>query len=158
MEAATGQETGPADLRKKMVAALKSAVVPILRSRGFKGTFPHFRRFKENGVDLFTFQFDRNGGGFIIEIARGPAGGFTTSWGKFIPPELMKSWDMDLKNRARVYVGGSRKGGRVHSWYRFDHGEFAICCEQVLERLRDADVWFEGGASDAVAEFLKNPQ
>lgn len=30
--------------RKKMDAALKQVVIPILREQGFKGSLPHFRR------------------------------------------------------------------------------------------------------------------
>ena len=61
-----------------MVAELKITVIPKLRAQGFKGSYPHFRRIVENRVDLLTFQHDRWGGGFVIEIARAPAGGITT--------------------------------------------------------------------------------
>ena len=140
-----------------MIAALKSSVVPVLRARKFNGAFPHFRRFSEDGIDLFTFQFDRHGGGFIIEIARGPASGFTTYWGKFIPPERMRSWDMDLKNRARVYPRKSGESSGSRSWYRFDNGACSVCCEQVLERLQDADSWYAGGTPDSIHTLLRNP-
>jgi hypothetical protein len=52
-----------------MEAELKSAVVPKLRSHGFKGSYPHFRRFADERIDLLTFQHDKWGGGFVIEIA-----------------------------------------------------------------------------------------
>nr|WP_268888411.1 DUF4304 domain-containing protein [Heyndrickxia shackletonii] len=42
-----------------MISALKKIVVPELRERGFKGSFPHFRRIFENKIDLITFQFDK---------------------------------------------------------------------------------------------------
>ena len=48
--------------RQAMIAALKSTVVPYLRERGYRGSFPHLRRTSASGVDLITFQFDRNGG------------------------------------------------------------------------------------------------
>ncbi|MFF2886098.1 DUF4304 domain-containing protein [Paenibacillus sp. NPDC057967] len=68
-----------------MLSALKSIVIPSLRERGFKGTFPHFRRVNEKKIDLLTFQFDKYGGGFIIEIAVCSPAGHTHHWGnKFL--------------------------------------------------------------------------
>ena len=57
------------DLRLQMDAALKATLIPLLRDRGFKGSLPHFRRIGKSGIDLFTVQFDRNGGGFVVEVA-----------------------------------------------------------------------------------------
>jgi hypothetical protein len=37
-----------------MIAALKSEFVFALRERGFKGSFPHFRRVKPDKIDLLT--------------------------------------------------------------------------------------------------------
>jgi hypothetical protein len=54
---------------KKMRKALQVIVVPVLRERGFTGSFPHFRRRRQKGIDLLTFQFDKYGGGFVVEIA-----------------------------------------------------------------------------------------
>jgi hypothetical protein len=55
--------------REKMNAALKSVAVPVLRERGFKGSFPHFRRLHSVHVDLVVFQFNKYGGSFVVEIA-----------------------------------------------------------------------------------------
>lgn len=55
-----------------MISSLKNLFVPALRERGFKGTFPHFRRRRSDRIDLLTVQFDRHGGGFIIEISNDP--------------------------------------------------------------------------------------
>ncbi|WP_445669274.1 DUF4304 domain-containing protein [Niallia sp. FSL M8-0099] len=48
---------------------------------------PSFRRRKENYIDLITFQFNRYGGSFVVELAFCPAEGITTSWGEHISPE-----------------------------------------------------------------------
>ena len=55
--------------RDKMIISLKENVIPELRNRNFKGSFPHFRKTGYGKTNLLTFQFDRNGGGFIIELA-----------------------------------------------------------------------------------------
>jgi hypothetical protein len=62
----------PVPDRNKMVAALKAEVVPQLRKNGFSGSFPHFRRIGPTKTDCVTFQFDKWGGGFVVEIGEGP--------------------------------------------------------------------------------------
>jgi len=76
-----------------MIAALKAEFVPALKERGFKGSFPHFRRIKPDKIDLLTVQFDKWGGGFVIEIAKCGPEGITTSWGLHIPPNKVRAWD-----------------------------------------------------------------
>jgi hypothetical protein len=63
--------------RDEMIKALKSILVPLLREKGFKGSFPHFRRLLETRIDLISFFFDKYGGGFIVEIGASPVNGFT---------------------------------------------------------------------------------
>jgi len=100
-----------------MIQALKNAAVPILRKHNFAGSFPHFRRCLPEYTDLFTFQFDRNGGGFIIEIGRCPPGSFTTDWGKQILANKITTWDLHPKQRIRIQP---RIGSGTDSWFRFD--------------------------------------
>ncbi|MGO4134258.1 DUF4304 domain-containing protein [Rhizobium brockwellii] len=47
--------------RQEINAAIKSNVLPKLKSQGFSGSFPHFRRIEGDMVDLISFQFDRHG-------------------------------------------------------------------------------------------------
>jgi Domain of unknown function (DUF4304) len=65
-----------------MISSLKKLFVPALRERGFKGSLPHFRRIGKNQIDLLTVQFDRHGGGFVIEISKCPPEGLTTHRGE----------------------------------------------------------------------------
>lgn len=127
------------EIRQMMDGELKSAVVPILRNSGFKGTFPHLRRATENGVDLLTFQFDRNGGGFVIEIARCSKAGITTYWGKEIPANKVTAWDLHPDERKRIQP---RSGGGTDSWFRFDAGECKQAAQQVLAKLPEAEAWW----------------
>ena len=124
--------------RDAMLAELKRTVLPHLRSAGFKGSFPHFRRSGPNGVDLVTFQFDRRGGGFVIELARGSISGVTTHWGQHIPPEKMKAWDIHPDHRHRLQ---SYPGGGTDSWFRFDTEPVATIAKDVLTKLRENGVW-----------------
>ena len=40
---------------RRMKEALQTIAVPKLRRAGFKGSYPHFRRVKENQIDLVSF-------------------------------------------------------------------------------------------------------
>jgi len=101
----------------EMVRELQASVVPWIRRAGFTGGFPHFRRIGEKCIDLLTFQFDRNGGGFLVEIARCPPDGVVTHWGEPIAPNKVKAWDLNPTRRRRVVV---RETGREEDWFRFD--------------------------------------
>lgn len=126
-------------LREEMEAELKGAVVPALRLSGFKGSLPHFRRPGPNAIDLLTFQFDRSGGGFVIEISRCSLDGFTTHWGKHIPASKVSAWDLHPDQRHRIQP---RHGGDTDAWFRFDTGQFKQVAQQVLDALPRAESWW----------------
>jgi len=87
-----------------MIKALREIVVTKLRHQGFKGSFPHFRRSGNENIDLLTFQFDRYGGGFVIEISRCPVDGITTCFREHIPPDKVIVWNMGYKERVRLQL------------------------------------------------------
>jgi integrase len=77
---------------------------------------------------LITFQFDRHGGGFIIEIGQCSPDGYTTYWGKQIAAAKVTAWDLSPKERARVQP---RSGSGTDAWFRFDDSEFSRTAEAV---------------------------
>jgi Domain of unknown function (DUF4304) len=99
-----------------MISALRAVAVSHLRSVGFRGSFPHFRRPTSSRIDLLTFQFDRHGGGFVVEIATSPSEGVTMHWGEHRPPETVTAHDIDPAHRQRL---GSGKKGDDH-WFRYE--------------------------------------
>jgi hypothetical protein len=103
--------------REATIRELKRVLQPQLRSLGFTGTFPHFRKIGKDAIDLMTFQFDRNGGGFVIEIARCLADGIVTPWGAHIPPNKTTSHDLHPDRRKRIQP---QTGGGTDAWFRFD--------------------------------------
>ena len=133
--------------RERMIEALQQIVTPKLRDSGFKGSFPHFRRVSSQQIDLLTFQFDKYGGGFVIEMAKCPPAGFTTYWGKHIPPNKVQAWDMHPDQRPRLQPG---KGGSTADWFRFDRDPsdrhksiFTETAESVLPFLDAAETWWQ---------------
>jgi hypothetical protein len=127
------------DLRSGIDTELRNVIVPELRSRGFKGSYPHFRRIGEKGIDLWTFQFDRNGGGLVIEIAQSPLSGVTTHWGEEIPPNKVTAWDIHPDSRQRLKP---KDGSGTDSWFRFEDGNFERVSKQVLSKLPAAEEWW----------------
>lgn len=55
--------------RELMLSALKSNTLPILKAQGFTGSYPHFRRFREDRIDLLSFQTNKYGGSFTVEVS-----------------------------------------------------------------------------------------
>lgn len=129
--------------REAMDAELKRTVVPALREKGFGGSFPHFRRISATGIDLLSFQFDKWGGGFVIEIARCAKEGLTTYWGKQILPQRVNAHDVDPDQRHRIQP---RVGGGADSWFRFDTQSPENVAREVLQKLPVAEAWWRSHA------------
>ncbi|MGG5284086.1 DUF4304 domain-containing protein [Pseudomonas viridiflava] len=68
----------------------------------FKESPPHFRHNTGQQIDLITFQFDRQEGGFAIEVAFSPAEGVTMSWGEQIPPAKVVATHLHPSKRIRL--------------------------------------------------------
>jgi len=79
--------------------ALKNAVVPVLRTRGFKGSFPHFSRTRADRLDLLTFQFSQFGPDLYVEIASCGPNGVTLNDGSVIPPGKVRTYHAGLLRR-----------------------------------------------------------
>jgi hypothetical protein len=133
-----------ADARRQMIDSLREVVVPRLRQRGFTGSFPHFRRLRSDRIDVLTFQFDRHGGGFVIEIGQCPPTGIITAWGKPIPAKRVTAWDLDMSLRSRIKA---REGSGTDSWFRYDgtstEGEFRQTAAEVLPHIEQMDQMFD---------------
>ena len=132
--------------RESMNLAIKEYVIPELQTRGFQGSFPHFRRFMKKEIHLLTFQYDSNGGGFVIEVAKADNEPFQTQWGTVIEPKKLTA--LDLENRVRIHPDGLRENSTPDMWFRYDKRAFFIfnifkkVARQVLQNLDIAEkVW-----------------
>ncbi len=52
-----------------MIGAIEKILVPILREKKFKGAFPYFYREKNGHTDQLSFQFNKDGGSFAVNIS-----------------------------------------------------------------------------------------
>jgi hypothetical protein len=127
--------------KEEMIAVLKSIVVPALRQRGFTGSFPHFRRVGAKQIDLMSFQFDKWGGGFVVEISKCSAEGITMPWGEKIPPNKVTAHDLNPRDRIRLGC----EGPSTEHWYRYDRGNtLESVAQDVVRRLDKAEIWWAG--------------
>src|SRR5579864_2568588 len=104
-----------------MDASLKANVVPMLRKRGYKGSFPHFRHSLPDRIDLLTFQFDRHGGGFVVELGSCSVDGVTLYGGKHVSPAKVTAWDLHPSKRRRLKP---HDAPGTDYWFRFESGDY----------------------------------
>ena len=55
--------------REIMLSALKKNTFPLLKEQGFIGKYPNFRRKLDNCIELVSFQANKRGGSFTIEVS-----------------------------------------------------------------------------------------
>lgn len=55
--------------RNTMLSALKEHTFPLLKEQGFIGKYPNFRRKLDNCIELISFQTNKWGGSFTIEVS-----------------------------------------------------------------------------------------
>lgn len=127
--------------RDEMINSLKEIVVPKLKELNFKGSFPHFRRTTGEKTNLITFQFDRNGGGFVIELANFHGKEFKNALGEVLPVTKMNAHH--LNNRQRIYPNVIAEENGSDSWFRYDQKKFFSfgkpydkLSKKVLDKIR----------------------
>ena len=126
-----------------MDSALKSEFVPLLRERGFKGSYPHLRRIGEKKVDIIGVQFSQWGEQFYLEIAVGPTEGITLATGKHIEPKKLKHYD----TLERIRIGDNP--------YDYSEMEPIEVVKKVNERIDEIESWFENPNRQT---FIKKPK
>ena len=135
-----------------MERALREVFIPVLRELGFQGSLPHFRRRRPDQLDLVSFQYFSSGGSFVVELAKAPPDGITTSWGKFVPPEKANATWVG----TRLRLGASRV--ETDHWYSFgprnydppqkprSYDHYVAVARQVAEDMRSqGEEWFRAG-------------
>ena len=55
--------------RQIMLKALNRKVIPILLEQGFTGKHPHYRREKDDCIEFISFDTNKWGGSFTIEVS-----------------------------------------------------------------------------------------
>lgn len=136
--------------RDEMIKNLNNTVIPMLRKLNFKGSFPHFRRLTEKRINLLTFQFDRHGGGFVIEIANCSTINYKTSLDISIVPNKLTAHSVCV--RKRIQANMKTPSSSTDDWFRYDKkylfgfGDvYKKICKDVLLKLKIAEEYWENG-------------
>ncbi|MET3978665.1 hypothetical protein ABIB62_001234 [Mucilaginibacter sp. UYP25] len=128
------------DKRLLMDEAIKSLFIPFLRTVGFKGSYPHFTRIKNDRINLLTFQFSSYSSKFVVEIANCPTTGSIVT-GKEIEP-----------SKCRVHYEGRRlRIGSIKNktdyWFDFSKESFFINiykrrAKEIISLWPEAEEWW----------------
>lgn len=118
------------NLRQQMHEQLKRVVVPYLREIGFKGSYPTLYRVGERGTDLINFQFSRNGGSFVINVARVRPDAVK-------PPAELRIAQTDVRRHTRLGGGLFRSD----KWFDYIEGGRYETAEKVLRLVASRDHW-----------------
>ena len=128
--------------REKMDMAIKEIVIPFLRSNGFKGSYPHFRRETSANLNLLSFQFSLFSAKFVVEIANCPPTGYTTSWGKVLTPAQCRV----QYHAPRLRIGSIKH--KTDHWYDFEREPlfgniYKKRAKEIIENWGEAETWWE---------------
>lgn len=121
------------ELRKLVNEEIKKVIIPELRKYNFKGSFPHFRRIYDNGkVDYLSFQFNKYGGSFVVEIAvaypyKGKDGNFSY-WNEVTPEFIKKSNYAYTKERLRLTPADNE-------WFKYDENNYKETVNSALKKI-----------------------
>jgi hypothetical protein len=138
--------------RELMIKELSKTVIPAIRELGFKGSFPHFRRIRTDRINLLTFQFDRYGGGFVIEIVNCASApdSIMNSIGQEI--KINKLTAHDFTNRKRIQSNMKTESSLTEDWFRYDKkylfgfgNIYKHVCKDVLSKLPIACEYWDNG-------------
>lgn len=125
--------------RDAMIKSLKQQVIPTLRERGFKGSFPHFYRKPENQTDLVMFQFSMWGSVLYVEVAKCSSEGYVDEMSdKLIPPKKVKVYQIgggSPFNRTRI-------GKEMECAFEFNEHDTEEVSRKIINSLVEAEEWW----------------
>ena len=75
-----------------------------------------------------------------MEIARCGVEGFTTYWGKSIPPSKVSAHDLHPDQRHRIK---STSGSGTDSWFRYEDADPAEIVAAAVAKLPEAEAWWK---------------
>ncbi|HWO95635.1 MAG TPA: DUF4304 domain-containing protein [Bacillus sp. (in: firmicutes)] len=122
--------------RDAMINSLKQIVIPTLRGRGFKGSFPHFYRKLENQIDLLMFQFSQWGESLYVEISKCPPNGRTGYGDQQIPLNKIKVYQVMGKSPNDRH--------RIGEDFEFSFNNNDKVAKEIKKSLAEAEDWWEG--------------
>ena len=135
--------------RQIMLKALNKKVLPPLLEQGFTGKHPHYRREKDDCIELISFDTNKWGGSFNIEVsAIFPNSEFTNCLSDTIAEDV---WD--TSNRYRL-------DGMPDGWFYYNDDNFNLeiaekICDEINKQFKKAFIWLEEFEKSDNKEFFQ---
>jgi len=138
--------------RREVDSILKATSVPLLRRRGFKGSYPHFYRVIGEHVDLLMFQFRSDGSSFVVEISYADPARANVGF----RPETEPRGLQVSATRKRRRLGADRENNLADHWFSLDHSAVADSNAHYRKLalkvnglvLDEAEPWWEARRKD----------
>lgn len=106
---------------------------------------------------MITFQFNKWGGSFVVELASCPKGGTTTYWGEKIPPNKVNAHHINKRFRL-----GAKSLEEDGIWFNYEKAEseedYSKVAVRVLNQLKTSDTYWISSRlrSSLFWKFLRN--
>ncbi|WP_082861412.1 DUF4304 domain-containing protein [Fictibacillus phosphorivorans] len=123
-----------------MIHSLKRVVIPSLRERGFKGSFPHYYRRLDEQTHLLMFQFSMHESAFFVEISKCSSEGYQDeTTGAYIPSNKIKVYQIGGGSPyIRTRIG--KDAGFPFGFTECNHDEVGT---DVLRAMSKAEDWWK---------------
>ena len=104
---------------------LETQVIQPLLKQGFVGKYPHFKREKENCIELITFQSNKHGGSFTVEISAAFPNKENKNYVLYDGKEIkdLNVWDTNIRYRLKGMYDGWFYYRDLYSKYIFGFGK-----------------------------------
>ncbi len=120
---------------------------------GYVVDYPNFRRDKGETLDVVDIQFWKEGGAFIINMARyvGPLAGPP---GFSVPREKIEIGMLPALRQDRIGPTKSKRMEKLVGWFKYneiwdDQDALNKLCEDVVNLLPQLEAWLEHGQATA---------
>ncbi len=148
--------------RPELFVELKRAFIPAMRKRGFRGSAPHFRRIRGDAIELLAIRFNRDGGGFFLEVARCEIDRLVDASGSPQWPGNVTAWAVAM---ARLGPHARIRNPRCHlessdfpGWAQRPDGiavrdlDVARGAREAEDALSDIEEWYRQAADHPVGQ------
>lgn len=108
-----------------MKSYLKKIVFAPLLDQGFTGKYPHFRREKDDCIELISVQTNKWGGSFTIEVSAVFPNSVNKNYAKWegLTDDMLTVWNTNLRYRLDGMYDGWFYYRDVYSKYVFGFGK-----------------------------------
>ncbi|MDO6592160.1 MULTISPECIES: hypothetical protein [Rhodobacterales] len=143
-------EVAMASKSRKLRKSFKLILEPAMAEAGYVVDCPNFRRDRGDTLDVVDIQFWKEGGAFILNVARyvGPLEGLN---GFSVPRDRIEIGMLPALRQDRIGPTKSKRMEKLVGWYKFDdiwddQDSLDKLSEEVVGLLPQLEAWLEDGS------------